>query len=708
MAYLNDFRTTEGEGQLPSSPSSPSSIPPYHNYYYQQQSRWLQQQLTSNDGFELEPSPDIPPERMAIAVIPILLVAILGIILKLGNVRTLLVASTRCVIQLLLLGLILSPIFVSNEPYVVLPYLLFMVIFATREASVKPKHQYDGMRLHMLIAIVISLTFFLALISFGVLQPNPFYDAQVIIPVGGMMLGSCVTSLSLGMDRFLLSLSSGSTTQGSATLQTYLACGATRWEASLPSIRQALETGLTPNLNQMSVMGLVSIPGMFTGQILAGTPPWIAAKYQIVIMFFICSNSIFMLFFTIVQAIFLQLFHRKPNQQYYFFRGDLVSQRSGGKPKDIALATMSSMVSCVDYFTAKLCSKKSTMQKKKNDDIKTSVDDLVVVGASSHTDDNDKYSSTISSCIPTQKLKNTVSDDAAADGPKIDDGHGEVLMVPLNIAEDTATSLTIPPVVNTVVRIWKGSTFATSREQNEPVITLRDGKISLGGRVLLDKIHLELYEEEIMVISGASGTGKSTLLRALALLQPFDEAVLSFKGSPIASNGGANVWRSEVLYVRQGGGQGLMGTPKDVLNKLCELDVQSRRLPKDKKLVLDRFASNLEALSLSTNMMDHPWDNMSGGEAQRVYMCMLLALQPTVILLDEPTSACDELNAKKVENLIVSNAVAVIWISHDPAQMERLRSLEQTSLLQVAPIVESAGDTPAAGVGDGSVPDIEG
>jgi ABC-type iron transport system FetAB ATPase subunit len=74
--------------------------------------------------------------------------------------------------------------------------------------------------------------------------------------------------------------------------------------------------------------------------------------------------------------------------------------------------------------------------------------------------------------------------------------------------------------------------------------------------VLLDKVAMNLYEGEILVVSGASGTGKSTLLRALALLQPFDEGILYFRGSPVAANG-AKEWRSKVLYVRQVGGQGM-------------------------------------------------------------------------------------------------------------------------------------------------------
>lgn len=146
-------------------------------------------------------SPDIPPERMAIAVIPVAVLILLGLSLKLGNVNILIVASSRCVIQLLLLGLILSPILISNQVCVELPYLLVMIAFAAREASVKPKHPYVGMRWHILLAITVSLTCSLVVISLGVLQPDPWWDAQVIIPVAGMMLGSCVNALNLKIGR---------------------------------------------------------------------------------------------------------------------------------------------------------------------------------------------------------------------------------------------------------------------------------------------------------------------------------------------------------------------------------------------------------------------------------------------------------------------------------------------------------------------------
>ncbi len=103
-----------------------------------------------------------------------------------------------------------------------------------------------------------------------------------------MILGNTLTGVSLGLDRL------GSELIGSGKreqVEALLALGATRWEAARRPIQQAVKTGLIPTINAMMVVGIVSLPGMMTGQLLAGTPPVEAVKYQIVIMFLIASGT---------------------------------------------------------------------------------------------------------------------------------------------------------------------------------------------------------------------------------------------------------------------------------------------------------------------------------------------------------------------------------------------------------------------------------
>lgn len=584
-----------------------------HNYDY----RLLLEQL------ELSPASDISAQGMAVSVVPILVVAIVSCFLKLGNVRTLIIAAIRCVAQLLLLGLVLYPIFRYNQAYVTFPYILFMVLVATREASVKPKHRYKGVALHMMVSISATLLVSLTVIIFGVLQPTPWYNAQTVIPVAGMMLGSCVNALSLGLDRFLVSLCGESGRQGSATLQTFQACGATRWECSLPAMRQAIETGMTPNLNQMSVMGLVSIPGMFTGQILGGTPPFIAAKYQIVIMFFVSSNSTMILFFTLLQAIYFRLFRNKNHS----FQANLVSKRQGGKPKDIVLAVATQVV---DLFKA------------------------VRTFFANHRDDSDMIDAECNNASAKEKV----------------------------LQEGT----------------FRRTTAAPPNSSRASLLKLTNGVISHDGEdgtPLLTDLDLELCDGEIIVLQGPSGCGKTSVLRALALLESLQSGTLTLRqpnGMVSATMCSPTAWRSQVLNVRQSGGLGLQGTPRELLCNLCALKSQTHRVATSaKETVEKRLIENIQAVDMSPEvMLDHQWDHMSGGEAQRVYLCVLLALLPTVLLLDEPTSACDEYSARKVEDLIVQSGCAVIWVSHNPAQMERLLTLNQTCLMRYEKMTATA------------------
>jgi putative ABC transport system permease protein len=120
----------------------------------------------------------------------------------------------------------------------------------------------------------------------AVVQVRPWYLPQYAIPLLGMILGNTLNGISLGLDRF------GEELVGKRDqVEALLALGATRWEAARASVGRAVRTGMIPTLNTMMVVGLVSLPGMMTGQLLAGADPMQAVMYQIVIMFLIASAT---------------------------------------------------------------------------------------------------------------------------------------------------------------------------------------------------------------------------------------------------------------------------------------------------------------------------------------------------------------------------------------------------------------------------------
>ena len=120
----------------------------------------------------------------------------------------------------------------------------------------------------------------------GVLRVEPWFEPQYAVPILGMVLGNALTGISLALERFTEGLVSHRD-----QAETLLALGATRWEAAHAEIQAAVRTDMIPTLNSMMVMGLVSLPGMMTGQILAGASPIDAVRYQTVIMFMLAAAT---------------------------------------------------------------------------------------------------------------------------------------------------------------------------------------------------------------------------------------------------------------------------------------------------------------------------------------------------------------------------------------------------------------------------------
>ena len=218
-----------------------------------------------------------------------LLVAVNGAVsvaLSLGLERKLLWASVRTVVQLPAIGYVLAWVFRFDRWYVVLALAAVMTLVAGLAGGDRGTRTYAGRRLDSVASIWISSWLVAAVGLFAVIRIRPWYEPQYAVPILGMILGNTLTGVSLGLERMTEELAARRD-----AIDTLLALGATRWEAARLAARQAVRAGMIPTLNQMSVVGIVSLPGMMTGQVLAGQSPLQAVRYQIVIMFLIAASS---------------------------------------------------------------------------------------------------------------------------------------------------------------------------------------------------------------------------------------------------------------------------------------------------------------------------------------------------------------------------------------------------------------------------------
>lgn len=231
--------------------------------------------------------------------IAFLVLAIPGWILwkyRTGLNKKLITASLRMVLQLLFVGYYLEYLFKYDNPWINTAWIFLMVIvadFATIDRS-ELKRKFSVLIpifAATFLGIVIIDLFFLEV----VIQLPKLLAAQYTIPITGMVLGNCLRSNVIGINAFYYSLK-----KEKERYQFYLACGANRTEALQPFISNALQKSANPTLASMATIGLVSLPGMMTGQILSGSSPLIAIKYQIMIMLAIFSGTILSVFLGII------------------------------------------------------------------------------------------------------------------------------------------------------------------------------------------------------------------------------------------------------------------------------------------------------------------------------------------------------------------------------------------------------------------------
>jgi putative ABC transport system permease protein len=226
-------------------------------------------------------------ETLSLGLITLFVIAplLVSAKLSLGIERRVLIATARCYGQLLLLGLFLGMIFeIAGFAEIMACYALMCAFAVHHILSAEPSYGKD---LIVPTTAVIFLTGFLVtcIVTYFMLGISPWYDPRFFIPLGGMVLGNSMNGIAVAFHRYFQDIR-----LRKDEIREMLSLGASTWEAALGSIRSAIQAGLIPTINSASTAGIVWIPGMMTGQVLSGAPPFEAAKYQILVFLMILGS----------------------------------------------------------------------------------------------------------------------------------------------------------------------------------------------------------------------------------------------------------------------------------------------------------------------------------------------------------------------------------------------------------------------------------
>jgi len=204
----------------------------------------------------------IPIENLALSLILPLGVLLIFIKWKL-DWKSLMIAITRMLIQLMALGYFLNFLFNQDNPLSTSLMILFMIIVSSWISLNSIKFQRKKYYKNAIISLFLGALPVLLFVVIIIIPTSPWYTPRFIIPLAGMVFASSMNAIGIGVERFLSEIKTKSLDV---------------------SRRNSLKAALIPQINMYLAVGLVSLPGMMTGQILSGIDPLIAVRYQIVVM----------------------------------------------------------------------------------------------------------------------------------------------------------------------------------------------------------------------------------------------------------------------------------------------------------------------------------------------------------------------------------------------------------------------------------------
>jgi len=224
--------------------------------------------------------------QLALALGFILLAGGASLWLKLGLGRDLAVGTLRTFAQLFLMGYVLVYIFQLSWPWLVLAVFACMIFFAARIVAGRVKGKGVPVFWPVFFSMLLSYMVVSFIVVALVVRADPWWDPRYFLPLGGMVVGNSMNAVSLALERLF-----GEMKNRREEVEALLCLGADHKEATAAIFADSVRAGMIPSINSMMGVGLVFIPGMMTGQILAGADPLLAIKYQMVVMLMLVGST---------------------------------------------------------------------------------------------------------------------------------------------------------------------------------------------------------------------------------------------------------------------------------------------------------------------------------------------------------------------------------------------------------------------------------
>jgi putative ABC transport system permease protein len=237
-------------------------------------------------------------------VITVVLVAIaagMSIVVRLGVGRQMLWATLRSLIQLLAMGYVIKFVIEANNPWLVFALVAVMILAAIQITLSRASNIPKGLALDVFLTLLVGALLQFVFATQLIVRPHPWYAPQIVVTMTGMLLGNMVAAIAVAMSRFFDDM-----TSRRYEIEMLLSLGATPFEAAKPSIISSVKLGMIPTISQLASSGIVLIPGMMAGQVIAGADPLTAARYQFVVLAIISALTL------LADSLIMLLVYRKP------------------------------------------------------------------------------------------------------------------------------------------------------------------------------------------------------------------------------------------------------------------------------------------------------------------------------------------------------------------------------------------------------------